>query len=39
MRNLDNKENLIAWFKEVIGLTNQAATALYEEQLFKDKRP
>jgi len=38
MRNLDNKENLIAWFKEVIGLTNQAATALYEEQLFKDKK-
>ena len=38
MRNLDTKENFIAWFKEVIGLTNQAATALYEEQLFKDKK-
>ena len=32
----DTRPNFIKWFKEVFGFTDQVATALYDEQLFKN---
>jgi hypothetical protein len=38
VQNKDTKANNIAWYRDVFGFSNQVATALYNEQLFKDKQ-
>ncbi len=34
--NSDTQPNFIKWFREVFGFSDQAATALYDDQLFRD---
>jgi hypothetical protein len=34
--NSDTQPNFIKWFREVFGFSDQVATALYDDQLFKD---
>jgi hypothetical protein len=38
VRNKDTRVNYIGWYREVFGFSNQIATALYDEQFFKDKQ-
>jgi len=35
-RDTDTRPHFIKWYKEVFGFSNQVATALYEDQFFKD---
>jgi hypothetical protein len=34
--NSDTRPNFIKWFRDVFGFSYQVATALYDDQLFKD---
>ncbi len=36
--NKDTRVHFIAWYRDVFVFSNQVATALYNEQLFKDKQ-
>jgi len=35
-RDSDTRHNFIKWYREVFGFSNQVATALYNDQLFRD---
>ena len=35
-RDTDTRPYFIKWYREVFGFSNQVATALYDDQLFKD---
>ena len=35
-RNADTRPNFIAWYRDVFGFSDRVATALYDNQLFKD---
>ncbi len=36
MRNADTITNFIQWYKDVFGFSDRVATALYDDQLFRD---
>ena len=36
MRNADTRPNFIAWYRDVFGFSDRVATALYDNQLFRD---
>jgi hypothetical protein len=35
-RNTDTRPHFIAWYRDVFGFSDRVATALYDDQLFKD---
>ncbi len=37
-RNFDTQENFLLWFIQEFGFNTNAATTLYNEQMFKDKK-